>query len=247
MNSSEVKKYFNYFSKYANDIYLLVDTDGKILEVNDKACEAYQYGKDEIIGQPLSFLEKNKPPALSQVPSGKLTDGENALTYQSLHVKKDLSLFPVEVNQHLIKLDGSSYRQLIIRDITDQTARENRLNFNNFVVDNAQDNIFWLRTDGSIIYANKAACQTLGYSMEELQAMHVYDIDPNISKSDWTKQWEKYTDEGTFKFETQHKTMDNEWRPRNSSRNAAERERETREEKRRAKFKREIKSVHRPW
>ena len=208
MNIQELKKYFNCFSKNANDIYLLVDSNGIILDANDRAYETYQYEKDELKGQSLSSLENKEQSVQQEITSGKPAETESAQTYESIHVKKDLSLFPVEISQHLIKLNGSSYRQLIIRDITDHKDKESKLNFNKFVVDNAQDSIFWLRMDGSIIYANTAACQLLGYSLEELEAMYIYDIDPNISKTDWTKQWEVYTDEGTFKFETQHRTRD---------------------------------------
>ncbi len=36
-----------------------------------------------------------------------------------------------------------------------------------FAMDNASIEIYWLSSDGRICYANKQACQTIGYSQEE--------------------------------------------------------------------------------
>ena len=46
------------------------------------------------------------------------------------------------------------------------------------------DGVFWVDIDGVIIYVNKAACDKLGYSKEELIGLRTLDIDHNIKPKD---------------------------------------------------------------
>jgi PAS domain S-box-containing protein len=50
------------------------------------------------------------------------------------------------------------------------------------IMDAAGDGIFIADTDGRILDFNTAACESLGYSCEELLRMHVRDIDPRAAK-----------------------------------------------------------------
>ncbi len=40
---------FDYLSKYANDIILLMDSQGRLLEANDRAVAAYGYAREELL------------------------------------------------------------------------------------------------------------------------------------------------------------------------------------------------------
>ncbi len=66
----------------------------------------------------------------------------------------------------------------------------------------------WVRSDGRIVYANEAACRSLGYSHEELVLMSVPDIDPGVPWSLWPAQWQKMKDAGNLTFEAQDQTRE---------------------------------------
>jgi PAS domain S-box-containing protein len=72
-----------------------------------------------------------------------------------------------------------------IRDVTERRRIEKTLQFTQFAFDNNADAIFWVKSDAKISYANKAACQSLGYSYEELTRMRVPDIDSYFSNESW--------------------------------------------------------------
>jgi PAS domain-containing protein len=72
-----------------------------------------------------------------------------------------------------------------IRDITERRRMEKALQFTQFAFDNNADAIFWVMSDAKISYANKAACQSLGYSYEELTSMRVPDVEPDSSNESW--------------------------------------------------------------
>ncbi len=74
-----------------------------------------------------------------------------------------------------------------------------------FSFENAIDAIFWINIDGKIIYANKSALQSLGYSRSELLVRSVHDIDPNFQKEDWVAHWKELEKSGGATFESLHK------------------------------------------
>ena len=53
-----VGSHYDYVIKYANDIFILIEIDEPrpIVEVNDRACAAYGYTREEMIGMPSRLL-----------------------------------------------------------------------------------------------------------------------------------------------------------------------------------------------
>jgi PAS domain S-box-containing protein len=56
-------------------------------------------------------------------------------------------------------------------------------------VDTAPDAVFWMDRDGRVVYVNERACGLLGYTREELLALHVWDIDAAVSEERWSESW----------------------------------------------------------
>jgi len=82
------------------------------------------------------------------------------------------------------------------------------VHFAEFALQHAADCIYWIMPDASFFYVNDAACAMLGYTREELLALHVYDIDPLVSKEIWQEHWEKIRIDKYFHVESQHRTKD---------------------------------------
>lgn len=57
--------------------------------------------------------------------------------------------------------------------------------FLQFALDTALDAVYVCDKDGRIYYVNPSACVSLGFSREELLAMTIFDIDPNLTRSFW--------------------------------------------------------------
>jgi PAS domain S-box-containing protein len=72
-------------------------------------------------------------------------------------------------------------RVITYRDITERVMNEKRMAFNAVVLENSGP-LAWIDpVDKRIVYANKAACEALGYSADELMRMTIYDLDPDYS------------------------------------------------------------------
>lgn len=76
------------------------------------------------------------------------------------------------------------------------------------VIDRASFSCFWMDSNGRFTYVNDRACQSLGYSRDELLNMGVTDIDaPYISKV-WRAFWERLLRDRAVTFETVHRRKD---------------------------------------
>ncbi len=120
----------DYLSKYANDIILLSDSTGKIIDFNDRALEAYGYSADVMLLlnlsdlQPIDFTHN----FASQLEELNLT---GTIRFESTHVRHNGESFDIEATMRVIGVDENKFYQSIIRDISEhKLAAENlhRLN-----------------------------------------------------------------------------------------------------------------------
>lgn len=80
------------------------------------------------------------------------------------------------------------------------------LEFNQFCVEVAADEVFWMQSDSRIVYVNKSACEKLEYNRDELIGMHVWEWDPLFPKEVWPAFWEDFKNKKSMQFETQHQS-----------------------------------------
>ena len=77
-----------------------------------------------------------------------------------------------------------------------------------FTIEQANDVIIWNDSQARIHRANKAACNLLGYSQEELLGMTIQDINPNSNKQTYARFWNEIKEKKTVSFEEQHMKKD---------------------------------------
>jgi len=123
--------HYNYLTKYANDIILLMDDNGSILDANERAENLYGYGREELLRLNLRDLTGASDIRIETTWSDT---GEAAGTiFETTHRRKNRSLLSVEVSARAIEVEGKWFHQGIIRDITQrkqheaQIARLNRI------------------------------------------------------------------------------------------------------------------------
>jgi PAS domain S-box-containing protein len=164
--------HFDYILKFANDIILLIDNDLNIVEANDSALEHYQYTREEFIGM---NVEKIRAPETLSELAGKLNivnENESA-TYETVHIRKDNSTFPIELSTRVVMIEGARYYQTIGRDITqrksvEKTLKESENKFRK-IFEESPFSILMTDKDFSINRANQSFCNLIGYEEEELK------------------------------------------------------------------------------
>lgn len=113
--------------KYANDIILIFDKEGRIIEANNRALSAYGYEKKEMLNLNINALSTSKHTIIDLSEIFRSNSYENGHVFEITHVRKDGSVFPVEVSMNLIQLEDKNYCQSIIRDITERKNAEEKV------------------------------------------------------------------------------------------------------------------------
>ncbi|MFA7241342.1 MAG: PAS domain S-box protein [Sulfuricellaceae bacterium] len=165
-------KHFEYLTQYANDMILVADENGKIVEANERAVSAYGYTRDELLG--MTILALHPPVDDPAVYNEHMVRFKEAgeLIFESDCRRKDGSTFPVEVSARVIEMAGVKYLQGIIRDITERKFAENALRKSAEQIEDLYNNApcgyHSLDKDGVIIQINDTELQWLGYARDEV-------------------------------------------------------------------------------
>ena len=98
------------------------------------------------------------------------------------------------------------------QDVTDRKAAEEALRLTQFAVDQSADSVFWVTSEGKIIYANEEACRRRGYTREEMLSLEIFDINDSMAADPvlWESTRERIQQEGHFTVEFRHRTKGGE-------------------------------------
>lgn len=100
-----------------------------------------------------------------------------------------------------------------LQDISKISARSEEMYMSQFTMDNAIEMIFWVKEDRSIQYVNKAVCEQLGYTQEELLQMDVFDFVPPLNEEQWAQRWKTLRKEKHVRTESIQRTKDGQLLP----------------------------------
>ncbi len=206
INSEE--KFTKLFHTSPEAIILARLSDERITEVNKSASILTGYSREELIGQPLINQKFWQDESLIIVYLGllkqdnRVTDFELKIKMQSGEVKICL------ISGEIVQLNDGIYSFTIFNDITESLKTREKLMLTQFGIDHTQIGIFQLDEDGKIYYANEFACNSLGYTNDEITKFKLTDIDASINIDEWKNFRERSRSNGSGILETLHKRKD---------------------------------------
>jgi diguanylate cyclase (GGDEF)-like protein/PAS domain S-box-containing protein len=209
---NKIARFARIFEDSLNEIYLFDTESLKFVQVNTAAHQNLGYTKEELQKlTPVDIKPQFTLEEFAEMLAPLLKGEQEEIVFETVHQRKDKSIYDVEVHLQLLKHEHEMLFVAIILDITERKRTEEALRIKQFAVDHAAEPIYWVKEDGRIYYVNNAACQSLGYSQEKLLSMYVYEIDADSSPEAWSefwedKFWEKMKDTGSKVFEGRHKT-----------------------------------------
>ncbi len=131
--------HFDFLSRFANDIILLFDKIGRIIDANQRAVDSYGYDREELLRLDLAALhDPEEAGKLAEIWESVKARGPLGLVFEAEHLRKDGSRFPVEVSVRVIEVEGREFRQEIIRDITERKRAEDELRAKENVLSESQ-------------------------------------------------------------------------------------------------------------
>jgi two-component system, LuxR family, sensor kinase FixL len=114
---------YEYLTRYATDIILLLDPELNIVEANERAISSYLYSHEELLGLNIRDL-RTQESRMSVEETSERLEREKRLVFETVHRRKDGSMFPVEISAGVMEVDGKKFYHSIIRDITERKAAE---------------------------------------------------------------------------------------------------------------------------
>ncbi|MGB3225562.1 MAG: PAS domain S-box protein [Desulforhopalus sp.] len=187
--------------------FIRADSEGRILYANPHACKTYDYSLEEFVLKYLFDIDPNitrdKWPYLWQTICE-----ESFHASEGVSIRKNGTLFPVEVDVFLFEANGQKTTGAFIRDITERKKAKERALLTQFIYEKVAVPILHGGEDGRILDANEQACAFLGYTKEELCNLTIFDIDEGLSEKQIIQKWKDTQEKEVSIFETQHKHKD---------------------------------------
>ena len=121
LRASEAR--FRSLVDHATDGFFLLDEHQAVLDVNRQACESLGYSREEMIGMhPRDFDAGLDEASIARIGE-RVTSGET-VTFETLHRRKDGTVFPVEVRARQFQHGAHRFRLSLVRDITERKRAE---------------------------------------------------------------------------------------------------------------------------
>jgi PAS domain S-box-containing protein len=183
LQSSELAPYWlSAIIDSAEDAIVTKTLDGIITSWNKGAERIFGYTAKEVIGKPVTILipadhQDEEPSILA-----RLRAGERIEHYETVRVRKDGTL--VDISLTVSPIRGPDGRIIgaskIARDISERKRAEEALRtreeeLTDFI-ENSAVGLHWVGPDGTILWANKAELELLGYTREEYIGHHISEF-----------------------------------------------------------------------
>ncbi len=215
--------------EFLPDATLVVDLEGKVIAWNRAMEEMTGIGKKDMIGQgdyayTVPFYGERRRHLIDLID---VSDKDLESRYQ--HVQRKGNMFSARAftpalyggkgayvfatAAPLFDVHGNRVGAIeSIRDITDHKRAEEALLESEeryrSMMEQAADAVFMHDENGRILDVNRKACQTLGYSREELLSKSIGDIDPGAIQTGKHELWGKVLAGEQFTFESRQTRKD---------------------------------------
>lgn len=163
--------------------------EGIVVEANPAACKMHGYKREEFLGQSAAEFVHPDSLHLFQEYVEALSAGRTFHCFAQ-DLRKDGSVFDVEVDGIPFQYNGNPHLLGIVRDVTDRKkildALQRSEEINRRIVEAVPAGIVHVARYGAILQANEHAQRFLGLSLDELTQQYVEDYESTSIYEDGT-------------------------------------------------------------
>ena len=164
----------------AADAIFVSSLDGRLLIVNQQACQNLGYSSEELHQMSIHDVDDiyQTPEEVSAV-LGRL-ERDKAAQFESRHRRKNGSTFPVELRVSLLEIDDTAVVVGFVRDITERQQAQEALRTLaakwQATFDAVQNSVCILDTDWNIVQANQATATVLNIPLKSIIGRKCYEL-----------------------------------------------------------------------
>ncbi|HHY41790.1 MAG TPA: PAS domain S-box protein [Thermoanaerobacterales bacterium] len=215
----ELEFYKNLFEDSLNEIYIFHPQTLKFIAVNRGARENLGYTEEELKEMtPVDLKPEFTLQSFKELLVPLLKGEQKQIVFDTMHRRKDGSLYPVEIHLELVEFDKEKVFVALVIDLTERKRMEEELKEKNEILSTvmkyAGDAIVMIDDKGKVTFWNPAAERILGYSREEIigKELHALAIQDKRLYEAYREAFKKFrlTGKGsvvgkTVEMKTKHK------------------------------------------
>lgn len=179
-----LERRFYEFVENSQDAIITMDSEGRIVFFNKEAESKFGYSREEALGRAVEFLV---PPPLREEHQRSFERflkthrfAKEGKIRQVSGLRKDGTIFPVEISLTSYEVEGELFCTAVIRDVSDLVQVEEELEVleKNFrlLIEQSPDAVA-VHREGKFVYVNPSLVDMLGYdSREELEGQPIETI-----------------------------------------------------------------------
>ena len=177
----DLKKYRHIF-ECVNDVILIIDPGGFIVDANKKAVLQYGYSKKELLS--MNAIDLRVPGERQSLQERLRKCFMEECFYETVHQRKDGSTFPADVSARGLSINGERIIACVVRDISERKKAEETRSRLVAIVEYSHDALINVGLDGTILTWNKGAERLYGYTSKEAVGNDVSMLIPKKVSSD---------------------------------------------------------------
>lgn len=226
---TELRKSEARYRRFAEELPLgiVITQEGRIKYVNPATVEMIGYGGDELLGSFfLPFVDEADRPWMMELHQRRMK-GENIESpYLVRMVRKDGAVRQWQIHTSTIEWDGHLSALGIVADITERKQAEEELRVAlaaqneaqrraqnselryKTLIQHAADAVFVFDFEARFIEVNQQACDSLGYTRDELLGMGVIDVVPGFDLASRQPMWQKLEVGQPYSLTSAHRRKD---------------------------------------
>ena len=125
--SGEKLQLFRNLMSQSNDGIFVAESEwGRLLDVNNKACDSLGYTREELLDMTVKDIDDSIADDSSWTERVDQVREKEYMVLESAYKRKDGTTFPVEINVKFIAEERKSYMLAVVRDITERKKAEQR-------------------------------------------------------------------------------------------------------------------------
>ena len=181
---------FKIISDYAFDAFILMREDGSFAYLNDLAIKRWGYTREEA----MHIRVPDVDPIFNEdvfKESFARAQYENIPTFETLHKRKDGTIYPVEISMGGMTLEGKPHMFAVARDISERKLSENALRDSEArlqaIIDATPECIKIVASDGTLMYMNPSGLDMIEGEASLIGDASVYNVIAPEYRTEWIR------------------------------------------------------------